>query len=74
VHLDAQLRAAKRTPAELSALVDMVEAAVRENVRSLRKSLVAHGDPREVFAALFANGLTFTPGRTPDDRRQVSTI
>ena len=72
-----QLIAAKRTPAELAALVDRVEANVRANVATLRHSLGNQGaesDLREVFLAMFPHGLTFEPTRTPDGSRQIWLI
>jgi hypothetical protein len=76
-NLEGQLIAAKRTPAELAALVDRVEANVRANVATLRHSLGnqgAQGDLREVFLAMFPHGLTFKPTRTPDGSRQIWQI
>lgn len=52
-NLEAQLIAAKRTPEELAALVDRVEANVRANVASLRGALAEQSDLREVFQAMF---------------------
>jgi site-specific DNA recombinase len=73
-NLEAQLIAARRTPAELAALVDKIEANVRANVASLRTSLVDQTDLREIFQAMFPDGLTFEPARTPDGARQVWKI
>lgn len=73
-NLEAQLLAAKRTPAELTALVDRVEAAVRADLRSLGTALSDQTDLRQIFQALFPDGLTFVPSRTPDGRRQVWQI
>jgi DNA invertase Pin-like site-specific DNA recombinase len=73
-NLEAQLIAAKRTPAELAALVDKVEANVRANVASLRTALADQADLREVFQAMFPDGLTFEPARTPDGNRQIWKI
>lgn len=73
-NLEAQLIAAKRTPAELATLVDRVEANVRANVARLRQSLADQADLREVFLAMFPNGLTFEPARTPDGERQIWKI
>jgi len=73
-NLQAQLIAARRTPAELASLVERVEANVRANVARLRKSLADQADLREVFQAMFPSGLTFEPARTPDGARQVWKI
>jgi hypothetical protein len=73
-NLEAQLIAAKRTPEELAALVDRVEANVRANVASLREALADQSDLREVFQAMFPRGLTFEPARTPDGARQIWKI
>jgi hypothetical protein len=64
LNLEAQLIAAKRTPAELAALIDRVEANVRTNVAKLRDALTDEADRREVFQALFPDGLSFEPTRT----------
>lgn len=72
-NLEAQLVAARRTPAELAALVDRVEANVRARVTALRHSL-DQADLREVFQAMFPDGLTFEPARTPDGARQIWKI
>lgn len=75
-NLEAQVLAAKRTPAEceLAELVDRVEANVRANVTSLREALAEQTDLREVFQAMFPRGLTFEPARTPDGSRQIWKI
>src|SRR5262249_7710863 len=68
------LIAARRTPAELTALVDRVEANVRANVAKLRDALADQADLREVFQAMFPDGLSFEPARTPDGSRQIWKI
>jgi hypothetical protein len=73
-NLNAQLIAAKRTPAELAALAQRVEENVRANIRSLREELAAQVDLREVFQAMFPDGLTFEAARTPDGSRQIWKI
>lgn len=73
-NLQAQLIAARRTPAELASLVDRVEANVRANVARLRESLADQADLRQVFQSMFPSGLTFAPARTPDGSRQVWKI
>ena len=57
--LQAQLIAARRTPAELASLVRRVEANVRVNVARPRESLADQANLREVFQAMFPSGLTF---------------
>jgi hypothetical protein len=73
-NLQAQLIAARRTPDELAALVDRVEATVRANVLSLREALADPTDLREIFLAMFPRGLTFEPARSPDGLRQIWKI
>ena len=73
-NLEAQLIAARRTPAALAALTERVEARVRANVADLRQALVEQADLREVFHAMFPDGLTFEPARTPDGGRQIWKI
>ena len=70
-HLDAQIIAAKRTPAELANLITTIEASARARLTDLRNALTDRRDLREVFLALFPEGLTFTPARLPDESRQV---
>src|SRR4051812_12509528 len=55
-NLEAQLIAARRTPGEMAALIDRVEANVRTNVARLRQTLVDQADLREVFQAMFPEG------------------
>jgi ABC-type transporter Mla subunit MlaD len=64
-NLQAQLIAAKRTPEELAALVDRVEANVRANVASLRGALAEQSDLREVFQAMFPPGPDLRAGADP---------
>ena len=73
-HLDAQLIAAKRTPDDLAALITKIETSARSRLHDLRSALAEQRDLREVFLALFPDGLTFTPARTPDGERQVWRI
>lgn len=73
-NLEAQLIAARRTPADLAALVERVEENVRTNVRSLRAALMEQADLREVFQTMFPKGLTFEAARTPDGMRQIWKI
>jgi site-specific DNA recombinase len=73
-NLEAQLIAAKRTPADLAALIGRVEANVRANVKGLRDALADQDDLREVFLVMFPRGLTFEPARTPDGSRQIWKI
>lgn len=60
-HLEAQITAAKRTPKELTTTIKEVEAACRTRLRDLRSALADRGDLRQVFLALFPDGLVFTP-------------
>lgn len=53
--------------------MDRVEANVRARVTALRHSL-DQADLREVFQAMFPDGLTFEPARTPDGARQIWKI
>lgn len=73
-NLEAQVIAARRTPAELTALIDRVEANVRTGFAKLRESLAHEADRREVFRAMFPDGLSFEPSRTPDGSRQIWNI
>ncbi len=72
--LEGQIIAAKRSPDELVAMVTKIEGAARKRLRSLRAALANRSDLREVFLALFPEGLTFVPARTPDGARQVWQI
>jgi hypothetical protein len=70
-HLEAQILAAKRTPEDLAELVTKIEAGARGKLADLRTALAEQRDLREVFVALFPEGLTFTPARTVDGERAV---
>src|SRR5687767_13571326 len=59
---------------DLAALVTRVEANARARLRDLRSALAEQRDLREVFLALFPEGLTFTPARTPDGERKIWKI
>lgn len=73
-NLEAQVLAAKRTPDEVASLVTQIEAAARKRLRELRETLAERRDLRSVFLALFPDGLTFSPARTPDGARRVWQI
>jgi hypothetical protein len=51
-----------------------VETSARTKLTSLRTALADNADRREVFQALFPDGLTFAPARTPDGERRVWRI
>ena len=70
-HLEAQILAAKRTPEDLAALITKIETGARAKLADLRSALAEQRDLREVFLALFPEGLTFTPARTVDGERAV---
>ena len=46
----------------------------RARLLALRSALAEQRDLREVFLALFPEGLTFTPARTPNGERQIWEI
>lgn len=48
-----------------------IEKTARTKLADLRAALADESDRREVFLALFPDGLTFAPTRTPDGKRQV---
>jgi site-specific DNA recombinase len=73
-HLEAQVIAARRTPDQLVALVARIESSAGAKLHDLRCALADRRDLREVFLALFPEGLTFTPDRTPDGARQIWRI
>ena len=73
-HLEAQIISARRTPDELAKLVTTIEASARAKLEDLRSALSDRRDLREVFLALFPEGLTFTPARSPDGGRQIWRI
>ncbi len=70
-NLEARIIAAKRTPKDLAGLVAKIEAGARAKLQDLRNALAEQRDLREVFLALFPNGLTFTPARSPDGSRAI---
>jgi hypothetical protein len=51
-----------------------VEASSRAKLLDLRAALADEQDRREAFLALFPNGLSFSPTRTSDGKRQVWKI
>ncbi len=73
-HLEAQIVATKKTPAELTKLVKHIETTSRTKLADLRAALANESDRREAFLALFPGGLTFASARTPDGKRQVWRI
>ena len=73
-HLEAQILATKQTPAELEKFLKQIERKSRSNLAELRTSLANESDRREAFLALFPDGLTFAPARTPGGERQVWRI
>ncbi|MFN0249679.1 MAG: recombinase family protein, partial [Kofleriaceae bacterium] len=73
-HLEAQIIAARRTPEDLAALVTKIESGARGRLADLRSALADKRDLREVFLALFPDGLSFTPARSTDGTRAVWRI
>ena len=73
-NLNARIIAAKRTPDDVVALVSKIDTNARERLRDLRAALADRRDLREVFLALFPDGLTFTAARTPNESRQIWRI
>ncbi|MEJ7598492.1 MAG: recombinase family protein [Kofleriaceae bacterium] len=73
-HLEAQILAAKRTPDELANLITRIEGSARTRLADLRSALADRRDLRDVFLALFPEGLSFTPARSPDGTRQIWRI
>lgn len=73
-HLEAQIVAVKKTPDELKKLVKQIEATARTKLADMRAALEDESDRREVFLALFPDGLKFAADRTPDGKRQVWRI
>ncbi len=72
--LEVRIASAKRTPDEVVSLVTTIEEVARRRLRDLRTALAERRDLRDIFLALFPEGLTFTPGRAPEGGRQVWRI
>jgi site-specific DNA recombinase len=70
-HLETQIAAAKRTPAERAKLIVQLEKTVKARLTDVRAALSDRRDLREILMALFPSGLQFTPARTSDGARQV---
>jgi hypothetical protein len=70
-HLETQIAAAKRTPAERAKLIVQLEKTVKARLVDVRAALSDRRDLREILMALFPSGLQFTPARTSDGARQV---
>jgi hypothetical protein len=62
------------SPDDLAAIVTRIEANARARLQDLRSALAEQRDLREVFMALFPDGLTFTPTRTHDGERKIWKI
>src|SRR5262249_46902264 len=56
-NLEAQIGAAKRTPAELAAMIDKVEDSMKARLADLRSALADRRDLREILMGLFPKGL-----------------
>jgi hypothetical protein len=69
--LEARFLTAKKTPDELAKLVKQIEISARTKLANLRAALADETDRRQLFLALFPDGLTFAPDRTPDGKRQI---
>src|SRR5689334_7092258 len=70
-HIEGQIQSVRRAPSDLDAFVADVEGAMGTKLADLRTALLNQSDRRGAFLALFPNGLTFAPTRTPDGARQV---
>ena len=74
--LKIAIESARRTPAMVTDLLDKVETVVREKLADVRAALAA--DPagaREVYAALFPEGLAFEPAEvTSTKNRRVRKV
>lgn len=70
--LEAQLLAARRTPDEVAALMGRVEQAVQDKLDRLRDGLNRPEDMRQVFLAMFPEGIRLEPTRV--GKRQVWQI
>jgi hypothetical protein len=69
-HFDAQIIAATHPRGACEPHHDD-RGIARARLTDLRSALTDRRDLREVFLALFPEGLTFTPARLPDESRQV---
>jgi site-specific DNA recombinase len=73
--LEADLAAAKRTPAMLEELLSTAERNARQRVADLRVALANPSDAREVFESVFLpEGLEFKAGKSRDGSRRVWAI
>jgi DNA invertase Pin-like site-specific DNA recombinase len=67
--LEADLEASKRSPAKVAELLDRAQASARAKLADLQRGLQADmAGMREVFLALFPDGLTFTPAENASRR------
>jgi len=60
-HLEGQLEAARRDPAELAQLEARAEAHARGMIADIRTALAKAEDLRPVFASMFRDGVRFIP-------------
>ena len=72
--VEARILSAKKTPDELAKLVKQIEISARTKLADLRGALRDESDRRQLFLALFPDGLTFAPDRTPDGKRHIWRI
>ncbi len=73
--LDAELIAAKRTPEAVSELMADVERSARAKLEALSDTLTYERDTlRELFVALFPEGLVFTPTPRKNGKRRVWAV
>lgn len=73
-NLEAELRAAQRLPEQVRDLMKRAEASAREKVRDLRTALRDRETAREVFLALFPDGLTFEAVEARKGQRRVFRV
>ncbi len=73
--LEADLAAARRSPAMVEEMLTAAERKARQRVADLRATLANPGDAREVFESIFLpEGLEFTEGKSSDGSRRVWAI
>ena len=65
---------AKKTRDEPAKLVKQIEISARAKLADRCAALADESDRRELLLALFPDGLTFAPNRTPDGQRQIWRI
>jgi hypothetical protein len=65
-HLEVQVEAARRTPEQVTSIIETIVASCQKRLGDLKKALADRAHLRDVFLALFPDGLTLSPAWAED--------